>query len=198
MPKHSALRPPIPVPALSRGRQRSDAFLVLRERHYWVNLHPRFSVPIRGKEKPVHLHDNQKRSKLPKTVQPNTKIGSPLIDKPLRVSVLCGKVGVSVFLLFPYSPALRAIYTPTGPKSRGTEISRTVASHPFYSVINEVQHKMSSQSQPEIVLYDLACTKNECFSPAVWRIRLMLNYKKVPYQTIFLELQDIEPTLKAL
>lgn len=51
---------------------------------------------------------------------------------------------------------------------------------------------------PEITLYDLACAKQEPFSPVVWRIRLMLNYKQIPYRTIFLEFQDIEPTLKAL
>ncbi|KAF2682830.1 hypothetical protein K458DRAFT_478750 [Lentithecium fluviatile CBS 122367] len=52
--------------------------------------------------------------------------------------------------------------------------------------------------EPEIVLYDLACTKNICFSPAVWRIRLILNYKLIPYRTVFLEFPDIEPTLKGL
>ncbi|KAK9350997.1 hypothetical protein V1523DRAFT_43634 [Lipomyces doorenjongii] len=57
---------------------------------------------------------------------------------------------------------------------------------------------MAAQTEPEIVLYDLACTMNVCFSPAVWRIRLMLNYKHIPYTTIFLELPDIEPTLKEL
>ncbi|KAL7924246.1 hypothetical protein ACQKWADRAFT_287730 [Trichoderma austrokoningii] len=50
----------------------------------------------------------------------------------------------------------------------------------------------------EIVLYDLACTKNVCFSPVVWRIRMMLNYKQIPYKTVFLEMPDIEPTLKEL
>lgn len=57
---------------------------------------------------------------------------------------------------------------------------------------------MASEADPEIVLYDLACTKNVCFSPVVWRIRLLLNYKQIPYKTIFLEFPDIEPTLKAL
>ncbi|KAK1762464.1 hypothetical protein QBC33DRAFT_501124 [Phialemonium atrogriseum] len=57
---------------------------------------------------------------------------------------------------------------------------------------------MAAQTEPEIVLYDLACTKNVCFSPVVWRIRLMLNYKHIPYKTIFLEFPDIEPTLKGL
>lgn len=57
---------------------------------------------------------------------------------------------------------------------------------------------MAAQNEPEIILYDLACTKNVCFSPVVWRIRLMLNYKHIPYRTIFLEFPDIEPTLKGL
>ncbi|KGO68298.1 hypothetical protein PITC_066650 [Penicillium italicum] len=57
---------------------------------------------------------------------------------------------------------------------------------------------MATQSEPDIVLYDLACTKDICFSPVVWRIRLMLNYKNIPYKTIFLEFPDIEPTLKEL
>ncbi|KIW53851.1 hypothetical protein PV05_06262 [Exophiala xenobiotica] len=57
---------------------------------------------------------------------------------------------------------------------------------------------MATPTEPEIVLYDLACTKHVCFSPAVWRIRLMLNYKRVPYRTIFLEFPDIEHTLKGL
>jgi glutathione S-transferase len=57
---------------------------------------------------------------------------------------------------------------------------------------------MATPAESEIVLYDLACTKNVCFSPVVWRIRLMLNYKGIPYRTIFLEFPDIEPTLKML
>ncbi|OCK75677.1 hypothetical protein K432DRAFT_337042 [Lepidopterella palustris CBS 459.81] len=57
---------------------------------------------------------------------------------------------------------------------------------------------MAAQTEPEIVLYDLACIKNICFSPTVWRIRLMLNYKHIPYRTIFLEFPDIEPTLRGL
>ncbi|KAH8666887.1 hypothetical protein BX600DRAFT_549875 [Xylariales sp. PMI_506] len=57
---------------------------------------------------------------------------------------------------------------------------------------------MTTQAEPEIVLYDLACTKNVCFSPAVWRTRLLLNYKQIPYKTVFVEFPDIEPTLKDL
>ncbi|KAK0271426.1 hypothetical protein LTR91_022736 [Friedmanniomyces endolithicus] len=57
---------------------------------------------------------------------------------------------------------------------------------------------MVAEADPDIILYDLACTKKICFSPAVWRIRLMLNYKKIPYRTIFVEFPDIESTLKKL
>jgi glutathione S-transferase len=57
---------------------------------------------------------------------------------------------------------------------------------------------MATAHSPQIILYDLACTKNTCFSPAVWRIRLLLNYKRIPYTTTFLEFPDIEPTLAAL
>ncbi|KAH6643293.1 hypothetical protein BKA67DRAFT_587318 [Truncatella angustata] len=51
-------------------------------------------------------------------------------------------------------------------------------------------------STPEIILYDLGSTEGICFSPAVWRVRLLLNYKKIPYSTTFLEFPDIEPTLR--
>ncbi|KAH8646267.1 hypothetical protein BX600DRAFT_555957 [Xylariales sp. PMI_506] len=57
---------------------------------------------------------------------------------------------------------------------------------------------MAEQPEPEIVLYDLACTKNVCFSPIVWRIRLVLNYKQIPYRTVFVDFPDLEPTLKEL
>ncbi|KAF2024340.1 hypothetical protein EK21DRAFT_104750 [Setomelanomma holmii] len=57
---------------------------------------------------------------------------------------------------------------------------------------------MAAGLEPEVILYDLACTKNTCFSPALWRIRLMLNYKCIPYETICLEFPDNESTLKEL
>ncbi|KAL2794081.1 hypothetical protein BJX66DRAFT_304739 [Aspergillus keveii] len=50
----------------------------------------------------------------------------------------------------------------------------------------------------EIILYDLACTKGVCFSPYVWKVRIMLNLKRIPYKTIFLEFPDIEGSLKPL
>lgn len=57
---------------------------------------------------------------------------------------------------------------------------------------------MAAHAEPEIILYDLACIKNECFSPAVWKIRMLLNYKQIRYKTVFLEFPDIAPTLLGL
>ncbi|KAJ5127288.1 hypothetical protein N7448_008067 [Penicillium atrosanguineum] len=57
---------------------------------------------------------------------------------------------------------------------------------------------MATRTETEIVLFDLACTKNVCFSPVVWRIRLMLNYKRIPFETKSIEFPDIQPTLKSL
>lgn len=57
---------------------------------------------------------------------------------------------------------------------------------------------MSAISEPQVILYDLACTKHVCFLPGVWRTRLMLSYKKIPYKTVFLDYPDIEPTLNGL
>lgn len=57
---------------------------------------------------------------------------------------------------------------------------------------------MAAYAKSEIVLYDLACTQGICFSPTVWRIRIMLNYKQIPYTTIFLEFPEIGPTLKSM
>ncbi|KAK4497275.1 hypothetical protein PRZ48_011725 [Zasmidium cellare] len=72
--------------------------------------------------------------------------------------------------------------------------------HAIRSDLDTREHReaIATHDQTEIVLYDLACTKGVCFSPVVWRIRMMLNYKKIAYKSVFLEFPDIEPTLKEL
>ncbi|SMR49307.1 unnamed protein product [Zymoseptoria tritici ST99CH_3D1] len=55
----------------------------------------------------------------------------------------------------------------------------------------------------KIILYDLPCKTAagqpyRCWSPNVWKTRLVLNYKKIPYQTEWLKHAEIEPTLSAL
>jgi hypothetical protein len=54
------------------------------------------------------------------------------------------------------------------------------------------------EHNPEVFLYDFASTKGECYSGNVWRIRLMLNYKRIPYKTIHITGAEIESTLKSL
>ncbi|KAG6906656.1 hypothetical protein DXG01_012713 [Tephrocybe rancida] len=51
---------------------------------------------------------------------------------------------------------------------------------------------MSPKAQIAVVLYDIVTAKgNECWSPNVWRIRMALNYKKIPYRTEWVEYPDI-------
>ncbi|TVY37024.1 Glutathione S-transferase-like protein [Lachnellula occidentalis] len=44
---------------------------------------------------------------------------------------------------------------------------------------------MPSHIEPEVVLYDLACTKNVCFSPTVWRILPAIQH--VPTNTYMMD-----------
>ncbi|KAJ6782706.1 hypothetical protein PWT90_07593 [Aphanocladium album] len=50
----------------------------------------------------------------------------------------------------------------------------------------------------EIILYDLATKRpNKCFSPNCWKTRAALNFKGLPYTTVWLEYPDVKPTLAA-
>ncbi|KAG6873392.1 hypothetical protein C0995_016202 [Termitomyces sp. Mi166 len=51
---------------------------------------------------------------------------------------------------------------------------------------------MTTIAKNPVVLYDIVNTKgNECWSPNVWRIRIALNYKQIPYRTKWVEYPDI-------
>ncbi|KAF7846278.1 hypothetical protein BT93_L4718 [Corymbia citriodora subsp. variegata] len=47
----------------------------------------------------------------------------------------------------------------------------------------------------EITLYDLASRQHKCWSLNPWKTRFVLNFKQLPYNTIWLEYPDIKPTL---
>lgn len=51
-----------------------------------------------------------------------------------------------------------------------------------------------------LVLYDLATKEqfNRCWSYNVWKTRLALNYKKIPYTTAWVNHETLGPTIKAL
>ncbi|KAJ3570063.1 hypothetical protein NP233_g4654 [Leucocoprinus birnbaumii] len=48
-----------------------------------------------------------------------------------------------------------------------------------------------------IILYDLAGRDpNKCWSSNVWKARYVLNYKKLPYRTIYLGLEEVDGIIK--
>ncbi|RDB17589.1 Glutathione S-transferase-like protein ustS [Hypsizygus marmoreus] len=52
--------------------------------------------------------------------------------------------------------------------------------------------QMSTKTQSLITLFDIPTAKGaETWSPNVWRIRMALNYKRLPYQTQWVEYPDI-------
>ena len=59
---------------------------------------------------------------------------------------------------------------------------------------------MAEDKGPQIVLYDLARRHDikESWSFNVWKIRLILNYKSIPYHTEWVDHQTIAPTFQRL
>lgn len=56
-------------------------------------------------------------------------------------------------------------------------------------------------SDTNIILYDLSSkrtTPSTCWSPNVWKSRLILNYKALPYDTQWVKHDEIESTLSAI
>ncbi|KAI0826579.1 hypothetical protein BC628DRAFT_1410195 [Trametes gibbosa] len=49
-----------------------------------------------------------------------------------------------------------------------------------------------------LILYDINSTIPQPWAPHIWRIRFILNYKRLPHRTIWIELSDIEDTLHSL
>ncbi|RFU81180.1 glutathione s-transferase [Trichoderma arundinaceum] len=52
----------------------------------------------------------------------------------------------------------------------------------------------------QVILYDLPSRNeagNRAWSPNTWKVRLVLNYKNVPYKTSWIEYPDIEPTFSS-
>ena len=57
----------------------------------------------------------------------------------------------------------------------------------------------SSDMSSSIVLYDVDRRGHRaCWSPNAWKIRFVLNFKQIDYETRWLDFPDIAPTLKSL
>ncbi|KAH6905067.1 hypothetical protein BKA70DRAFT_1506064 [Coprinopsis sp. MPI-PUGE-AT-0042] len=44
-------------------------------------------------------------------------------------------------------------------------------------------------------LYDVRGSTSQAWAPNVWRIRFILNYKRVPYRTVWLEINEVEAAM---
>jgi len=56
----------------------------------------------------------------------------------------------------------------------------------------------TSGSPPIITLYDLPSHNPQPWAPNIWRIRLILNYKRLPYRTVWVEFPDVEATMRSI
>ncbi|KAI0674342.1 hypothetical protein C8Q78DRAFT_1116508 [Trametes maxima] len=52
--------------------------------------------------------------------------------------------------------------------------------------------------QSVITLYDIRSTIPQPWAPNIWRIRFILNYKRLPHRTVWIELAEVESTLRAI
>jgi len=56
----------------------------------------------------------------------------------------------------------------------------------------------ATESNP-IILYDItSALEDRAWSPNTWKARFVLNYKRLPYRTVWLSLPEIAPTLNQL
>jgi len=53
-------------------------------------------------------------------------------------------------------------------------------------------------SQNMITLYDVPSTVPQPWAPNIWRIRFILNFKRLPYRTVWVDFSEVEATLKSL
>ncbi|KAJ7599499.1 hypothetical protein C8J56DRAFT_815929, partial [Mycena floridula] len=60
------------------------------------------------------------------------------------------------------------------------------------------QQEPPSSGTPLITLFDIVGNSSLPWCPNVWRVRFILNYKRLSYHTIWVEIQDVEATLRAM
>ncbi|KAE9406724.1 hypothetical protein BT96DRAFT_971732 [Gymnopus androsaceus JB14] len=60
---------------------------------------------------------------------------------------------------------------------------------------------MTRQSNSMITLYDTTVQQgygSQPWAPNIWRVRFILNYKRLPYKTVWVEFADVEATLRGI
>lgn len=53
-------------------------------------------------------------------------------------------------------------------------------------------------SRPCITIYDLPAATAQPWAPNIWRIRLILNYKRLPHRTVWVEFPEVERVLRSI
>ncbi|KAI0777716.1 hypothetical protein BD413DRAFT_686670 [Trametes elegans] len=53
-------------------------------------------------------------------------------------------------------------------------------------------------SQSVITLYDIHSTIPQPWAPNIWRIRFILNYKRLPHRTVWIEFDQVENAIRAI
>ncbi|CAA7270346.1 unnamed protein product [Cyclocybe aegerita] len=53
-----------------------------------------------------------------------------------------------------------------------------------------------SANPPPILFYDVPHNSPQPWAPHTWRVRFILNYKRLPYRTVWVNFQDVEATLR--
>ncbi|KLO12300.1 hypothetical protein SCHPADRAFT_915666 [Schizopora paradoxa] len=54
-------------------------------------------------------------------------------------------------------------------------------------------------SKPFVTLYDIRdATQSNGWIPSIWRIRLILNYKRLPYRTVWIDFPEIDRTMRSI
>ncbi|KAH8107297.1 hypothetical protein DFH11DRAFT_933583 [Phellopilus nigrolimitatus] len=54
------------------------------------------------------------------------------------------------------------------------------------------------EDSPYITLYDTPSSQSNGWAPSMWRIRLILNYKRLPYRTLWVEFPDLDRTMRSI
>ncbi|EDR10117.1 uncharacterized protein LACBIDRAFT_318115 [Laccaria bicolor S238N-H82] len=58
--------------------------------------------------------------------------------------------------------------------------------------------RAAAASPPVITLYDVPGHTPQPWAPHIWRVRFILNYKRLLYRTVWVEFPDVEATLRSI
>ncbi|KAG6815946.1 hypothetical protein H0H87_010053 [Tephrocybe sp. NHM501043] len=60
------------------------------------------------------------------------------------------------------------------------------------------RYSSRAPSPPSITLYDTPGNTPQPWAPNIWRIRFVLNYKRLRYRTVWVEFPDVEATMRSI